>query len=64
MSATTTHPARLLDIDNSREYLGHVSREFLYKRIRTGEIAVVKLGRRTFIDRAELDRYIDEEAGR
>ena len=62
MSTTTTtqHEGRLLDIEHGRGYLGGISREKLYQLIRAGELSVVKIGRRTFIDRAELDRFIDE----
>lgn len=34
-----------------------ISEPTLYRRIRTGEIATIKDGRRTFIDPAELVRY-------
>lgn len=62
MSTTNrTHPEpRLYDVDTGRGYLGNLSRETFYKLVRTGELSIVKIGRRTFVDRAELDRFIEE----
>jgi hypothetical protein len=64
--AASTAPVserRLLDVDSGRNYLGGISREAFYRFVRTGELAVVKLGRRTFVDRNELDRFIDARPG-
>ncbi len=50
---------RLLDVESARGYLGGISREAFYQLVRTGDLAVVKIGKRTFADRNELDRFID-----
>lgn len=59
----TAASGRLLDIDGSRNYIGGISRESFYKLVRSGDLAVVKIGRRTFVDRSELDRFVDSLGG-
>jgi excisionase family DNA binding protein len=49
-------------IDDALDYLGGISKSFLYGLIRNGEIRTVALGRRRMIDRVELDRYINERS--
>ncbi len=38
--------------------LGGISRSTLYEKIASGEIAAVKVGRRTYIAHDELERYV------
>lgn len=53
---------RLLDVEAGRGYIGNISREMFYKLVRTHELAIVKIGRRTFVDVRELDRFVDERS--
>lgn len=41
-----------------REALGGLGRSKFYELIRDGEIQIVKIGRRTFVARDELERYV------
>jgi len=64
--STSTLPLsdrRLLDVESARGYLGGISREQFYRLIRCGDLAVVKIGKRTFADRNELDRFVDARGG-
>lgn len=47
-------------IPEAVEVLGGMSRSTLYEKIAAGEIAVVKVGRRTYIAHGELERYVRE----
>ncbi len=62
MDSLTVTDRRLRSVPEACEYLGGVSREYLYKVMRAGQLHAVKLGRRTFIDIGELDRFIDEHS--
>lgn len=44
------------------EYVA-VSRSTLYELIKSGEISVIKLGRRTIIARSELDDFLRRRGG-
>jgi hypothetical protein len=50
---------RLLDVEEGRGYIGGIARESFYRLVRSGEIRTVHIGRRTFVEKAELDRFID-----
>ncbi len=51
--------SRLLHpIPEAADVLGGMSRSTLYERIASGEIAAVKVGRRTYIAHGELERYV------
>ncbi len=51
--------ARLLHpIPEAADVLGGMSRSILYEKIASGEIAAVKVGRRTYIAHGELERYV------
>jgi excisionase family DNA binding protein len=56
-------PRLLHSIPQAAEVLGGVSRSVLYEKIKGGEIATVKVGRRTYITHAELERYVRSLAG-
>jgi excisionase family DNA binding protein len=51
-------PAPLMDVDDGRRYLGGISRQTLYKLVRDGDLTIVKLRRRSFLRRADLDALI------
>jgi excisionase family DNA binding protein len=51
--------ARLLHpIPEAADVLGGMSRSTLYEMIAAGEIAAVKVGRRTYIPHDELERFV------
>jgi len=45
-------------VQEAAEVLGGMSRSTLYEKIASGEIAAVKVGRRTYIAHDELERYV------
>lgn len=54
---------RLLQpITEAYQSLG-ISRSTLYQLIKEGQLTPVKIGRRTFIAQAELERYVDRLQG-
>lgn len=50
----------LYDEEGARYMLGNVGRSKLYEEIAAGRLRAVKIGRRTFIAHAELERYVGE----
>lgn len=57
-------PVRLLTREEARVVLGGISMASLKRRIRNGDLAVVKVGARTMIESAELDAYIERQRRR
>jgi excisionase family DNA binding protein len=57
MSTETIQPLRL-DVIEAAQAL-RISRAQLYKRIRSGDIAAQKDGKRTFVTATELHRYVE-----
>lgn len=53
---------RLLTIKEACDYL-RISRATLYRFINQGKLKPVKIGKRTLIDKADLDRLIEESKG-
>lgn len=53
--------ARLLSAKQSAAYLG-ISRQQLYVLINRQQVKPVHIGKRTLIDRFELDRFVDSLA--
>ena len=50
--------ARLLhDIEEARQLLGGIGRSTIYKAIQDGRLTPVKIGTRTLLRRAELERF-------
>ena len=49
----------MYNLREAAELLGNMSRTVLYLEIRDGAIRPTKIGRRTYITRAELERYVD-----
>ena len=54
---------RLLTVKEATQYL-KISKVTLYKLIKQGKIKPVKIGKRTLIDKNDLDRLIEESKGR
>ena len=50
---------RLLTVKEACDYL-RISKVSLYKLINQGKLKPVKIGKRTLIDKADLDRLIEE----
>ena len=61
MTESLPPPIRL-EVLEAAKWL-RISRALLYRRIRTGQIAVIKDGHRTFISVAELQRYASATQG-
>jgi hypothetical protein len=51
--------ARLLTFDQAQEVLGGISREAFNDHVRSG-VRVVMIGRRPFVDRLSLERWVDD----
>ncbi len=56
--SSTDHSGGALTIDGAAQYVG-VSRASIYRLIQRGELTPRKIGRRTVIARADLDRMIE-----
>jgi excisionase family DNA binding protein len=56
--------ALMYPIPEAVEVLGGMSRSTLYELLAAGEIEKVKVGRRTYITRDELERYVRGLGGR
>ena len=54
-----TPPRPVLSIPEASEQLG-VSRMTIYRLLQAGQLERLKIGRRAFIRRTELDRFLDE----
>lgn len=48
----------LCDKPKTREILGGIGSTKLHQLLASGELSAVKIGRRTFCRRSELDRYL------
>ncbi len=53
----------MLTVKEATQYL-KISKVTLYKLIKEGKIKPVKIGKRTLIDKNDLDRLIEESKGR
>ncbi len=53
---------RLFTVKEAMEYL-RISRPTLYRLINQGKLKPVKIGKRTLLDKADLDRLIEESKG-
>lgn len=56
-AATTTTPPVLYTMEEAAELL-RVSREYLYRMRKNGQLVVVRFGRRVLVESGELDRVI------
>lgn len=52
----------LLSIETATLYLGGISKVHLHRLMKTGQVRYLKIGRRTFFERSELDRFINRQA--
>ena len=54
-------PDRLVhNVEEACRQLGDMSRSTLYTKLAKGELVAVKIGRRSYITQAELERYVSE----
>jgi len=53
---------RLLDIEQSRKFLGGIGTTKLYELVNSGHLSPVHIGRRTFFIQRDLDRFVSELA--
>jgi len=53
----------LLDIEQSRKFLGGIGTTKLYELVNSGHISPVHIGRRTFFVQRELERFVSKLAG-
>ncbi|HWQ54111.1 MAG TPA: helix-turn-helix domain-containing protein [Bryobacteraceae bacterium] len=61
MAATSGTKRRLMTVAEAAEYIGR-SKQAVYHLIHAGTIPTKRQGARVFIDRVELDRWIDDLA--
>jgi excisionase family DNA binding protein len=59
--ATGIAGKRAVSLVESRNYLGGISHQMIYRLINNGNLKSYKVGTRRFILVSELDRYIDEQ---
>ena len=52
---------RLISVAEAREWLGGISHSTLYALVKEGELAVVKIGRRSFVETSELNDFIERK---
>lgn len=52
----------LVSVPEARHELGDLGNSKFYELVKQGEIKTVKIGKRTFVARSELERYVDELA--
>lgn len=57
----STEPGRpCFTINEAAQYL-RISRAFLYKLIHEGRLKTVKIGKRTIVRAAEIERFLDQQ---
>lgn len=49
---------RLISVAEAREWLGGISRSTLYTLVKRGELSLVKIGSRSFVQAEELDDFM------
>ena len=49
---------RLISVTEAREWLGGISPSTFYALVKEGELPIVKIGRRSFVEAQELDDFI------
>ena len=54
---------RLLNMEEAMKILGGIGRTTMYKLVRTKEIPVKKIGKRTMFTREAISNYIDKLGG-
>ncbi|HWQ55078.1 MAG TPA: helix-turn-helix domain-containing protein [Bryobacteraceae bacterium] len=58
LAATRSIPKRLLSVEEAAVYLGR-SKSAIHALVEQGKVPVVRIDRRRFFDRADLDRCIE-----
>lgn len=53
---------KLDSIPDAQAYLGGIGRTTLYELMKTQELRAVRIGRRSFITRDSLDKYVERLA--
>lgn len=54
----------LNNVKTARQRLGGISQATFYNQANSGELRVVKIGRRTFVSDDEIERFISKHEGR
>jgi excisionase family DNA binding protein len=54
----TKHMRHLMPVTEARHQLGGISNSTFYALVKEGELSVVKIGRRSFVQAEELDEFI------
>ena len=49
-------------VPEARQLLGGISHTFFYELVRSGELTLTKLGSRSFVTHAELERLVDRRS--
>jgi hypothetical protein len=49
---------RLLDVEDTKLFLGRIGRTKLYELVAAGKISPVHIGRRTFFRQSELEAFV------
>jgi hypothetical protein len=49
---------RLLDVGDTKSFLGGIGRTKLYELVNSGELSPVHIGRRTFFRQGELEAFV------
>jgi predicted DNA-binding transcriptional regulator AlpA len=49
---------QLYSVPEARRILGGISRSLIYELFKSGEIKVTKIGSRSFVAAAEIDRFV------
>ena len=59
MSIQETHSSLLVPIEATKGELGGIGRTSVYELIKSGDLQVVKIGRRSLITRSSIEAYVD-----
>jgi excisionase family DNA binding protein len=57
-SATASPPSSLVSLADARAYLGGVSAQTLYRLVADGQLTIIKVRRRSFLRRSDLERLV------
>jgi excisionase family DNA binding protein len=58
MSSTTLDERKTYDVDEAGRLLG-IGRNAAYEAVKSGQLPVIKMGRRLLVPKAALDRMLD-----
>lgn len=54
---------RLYTVPEARDVLGNLSHSKFYGLVRTGALALTKIGRRSYVTAQEIDRFVRDLSG-